>query len=386
MLLFDHHEYLFFLIFYASKSVDFNIPDLFFIKTSNWRFTSIKSSTNPSSSCSHRSLGLPSSRLSNVYVPATKPGHSADKYCVAVVAGDWVYIDGGEFSFMDSGTPQFQYGALFAGEVGWHELTLDGLASTLLSIDLSQNWTNTTVVIQSTTKPDGVPNLNSPSLWYHESENLIYSGFAGWNSTFGDGPSLPSLSLWAFEPDGSGSGAWSEVIAADSSVWSQFTRPGQPLTAFGPENAWVLGGITSEWMSDHNGWPSPENLIPGMVQFNMTSRTFSNHSVQCCNATGGIYKGAMQRVPPFGPGGIHIAMGGQNGIGNDGEHAGLIDLGTVSIFDPTTQEWWNQTTTGSKPSPRVEFCTAGISSTDGTYEMSNYHHPGIFISSMLMVL
>ena len=135
--------------------------------------------------------------------------------------------------------------------------------------------------------------------------------------------------------------------------------------AFGPTNAWVLGGITSEW----NGYASRQNLIPGMIQFNMTSRTFSNSIVQCCNATAGIYKGALEYVPPFGPGGIFIAMGGQNGIGNDGITAGLIDFGTVSIFDHAKQEWWNQTTTGSKPIPRVEFCTAGVSSSNGTYEM-----------------
>lgn len=271
-------------------------------------------------------------------------------YQASVVIGNWVYIDGGEFSFMSSGIPQFQY------------------ASTLLSIDLSQNWTNATVTIQSTTKPNGAPNLNSPSLWYHEAEDLLYSGFAGWNSSFGDKPNLPPLSLWTFKPDGSGSGAWNEAIAAKSSVWSQLTRPGQPLMAFGPRDAWVLGGITTEW----NGWASSENLIPGMVQFAMASHTFSNSSVKCCNATAGIYKGALQYVPSFGPEGIFIAMGGQNGIGNDGVNAGLIDFGKVSVFDPTKQEWWNQTTTGSKPSPRVEFCTAGVNSTDGTYEIFVY--------------
>lgn len=251
---------------------------------------------------------------------------------------------------MSNGTPQFQY------------------ASTLLSIDLSQNWTNTTVALQSTTKPSGAPNLNSPSLWYHESENLIYSGFAGWNSSFGDDPNLPPLSLWTFQPDGSGSGTWDEIIATESSVWSRLTRPGQPLMAFDADSAWVLGGITSEWIQ----FASPENLIPGMVQFNMTSRLFSNSSVQCCNSTGGIYKGALQYVPSFGPEGIHIAMGGQNGIGNDGVTVGLIDFATVSVFDPAKREWWNQTTTGSEPSPRVEFCTAGISSTNGTYEIFVY--------------
>ena len=139
--------------------------------------------------------------------------------------------------------------------------------------------------------------------------------------------------------------------------------------AFGYNSAWVLGGITSEWLSEWNGYASSENLIPGMVQFDMRSRSFTNSTIKCCNATAGIYKGAFEHVPSFGPRGIFIAMGGQNGIGNDGVTAGLIDFGTVSVFDPAKQEWWNQTTTGSKPIPRVELCTAGISSTNDTYEM-----------------
>ena len=262
-----------------------------------------------------------------------------------------------------------------------HGITFGGLASTLLSIDLSKNWTNATVAIQSTTKPDGVPNLNSPSLWYHEAEDLIYSGFAGWNSTFGDEPEIPPLSLWTFKPDGSGSGIWNETIAANSSVWSQLTRPGQPLMAVGPINAWVLGGITTEW----GDWASPENLIPGMVQFDMISRTFLNTSVQCCNATGGIYKGALEHIATFGPAEVFIAMGGQNGIGNDGVTAGLIDFGMVSVFDASKQKWRNQTTTGSKPSPRVEFCTASLKSTNGTYEMLDASLPKNFICPKLTV-
>ena len=235
----------------------------------------------------------------------------------------------------------------------------------MLSIDLTQNWTNATVAIQSTTKPDGAPNLSGSSLWYHESENLIYSGFTGWNSSFGNDPDLPPLSLWTFQPDGSGSGAWSEIITAESSIWSQLTRPVEPLMAFGSNSAWILGGITSGWIAIQD--ITPRNLIPGMVQFDMESQSFSNSSVQCCNATGSIYRGALQYVPTFGPEGIFIAMGGFNGNS-------LIDFGTVSVFDPAKHEWWNQTTTGSEPSPRQEFCTAGINSTNGTYEMFDTHY------------
>ena len=251
-------------------------------------------------------------------------------------------------------------------------LMFDGLASTLLSIDLAQNWTNATVTINSTTKPDGAPNLNNPSLWYHESEDLIYTGFAGWNSSFGDEPNLPPLSLWTFKPDDTGSGTWNEIIPTGSSVWSGLTRPGQPLITFDSTSAWVLGGTTSAWI----GATASMDLIPGMVQFDMDSRLFSNFSVECCNDTGSIYQGALQYVPSFGPAGIHIAMGGERQTEESDRSNSLIDFGTLSVFDPAKREWWNQTTTGSRPSPRVQFCTAGINSTNGTYEMSDCPDPG----------
>ena len=266
---------------------------------------------------------------------------------------------------MNNGKPQFQYGKVSSPTWAYFRLTLDGLASTLLSIDLSQDWTNSTVAIQSNFKPSDVPNLNNPSLWYHPSENLIYSGFTGWNSTFGDEPNLPPLSLWTFEPDRSGNGIWNEIIPPRSSLWSGLTRPSQALMDSGNFSAWVIGGINPI----HDGWPSPENLIPGMVQFDMASRSFSNFSIQCCDANDGILMGALHHVPSFGSKGIFVAMGGENGIGNNDEDTALIDFGTVSVLDHGKKKWWNQTTTGSQPSPRIQFCTAGIASDNDTYEM-----------------
>ncbi len=244
------------------------------------------------------------------------------------------------------------------------KLTLNASASTLLSIDLSQNWTNATVTIQSNNKPNGVPNLNNPSFWYHEEEDLIYSGFSGWNSVYGDRPRLPPLSLWTFKPDGTGTGVWNEVMDSSSPAWGSLTRPSLPLTAYGSNTALVLGGTNKPF-----DYPSPQNLLGGMIQFHMESRSFTNSSAYCCNATSGVERGAMHYVSSFGPEGLFVVMGGQNGISEKGGFAGLIEFGTVSVFDPVKQEWWNQTTTGSEPTPRIQFCTAGINSTNGTYEM-----------------
>ena len=243
------------------------------------------------------------------------------------------------------------------------KLTLNVLASTLLSIDLSKNWTNSTNIIQSNNKPSGIPNLNNPSLWYDEKEDIFYSGFAGWNSIYGDHPLPSPPSLWTFKPDGTGNGAWNELLNSSSSIWGSLTRPSTPLMAYGSNTALVLGGTNKPYE-----YPSPGNLLGGMVQFHTESQSFTNSSAFCCNATSGVDRGGMHYVPSFGSEGLFVAMGGQNGISNN-NFAGLIDFGTVSVFDPVKQEWWNQTTTGSKPTPRIQFCTAGVNSTNGTYEM-----------------
>ena len=242
-------------------------------------------------------------------------------------------------------------------------LTFGVTASTLLSIDLSQNWTNATVVFQSTPKPNGVPNLDDPSLWYHDQENILYAGFTGTNTSINSEPrDLPPLSLWTFRPDGAGNGAWGEIIDAHSPVWDSLTRPRYPLQAHGSNNAWILGGNILQG-------ESPIPIGENMIKFNIGSRTFKNSTVHCCNASNGIAGGAMQYVPSFGPEGLFVIMGGVNGDTYGGHAHYLIDFTTLSVFDPAKQEWWNQTTTGSEPSPRIQFCTAGINSTNGTYEM-----------------
>lgn len=217
-------------------------------------------------------------------------------------------------------------------------------------------------MLQSTAKPSGLPSLDNPSLWYYEADDLLYTGFTGYPSGIGVLQSDP-LSLWSFKPDDTGSGAWNQVIDSNSSVWEPLTRPGGSLMAYSQNKALVLGGDRAYYEP-----VSPQTLMSGAVLFDMESQSFTNLSAQCCNATGGIERGAMEFVPSFGPEGLFIAMGGLNGLTYNTTD-GLVGLSTVSVFDPATQEWYNQTTTGSPPSPRVSFCTAGINSTNGTYEM-----------------
>ena len=217
--------------------------------------------------------------------------------------------------------------------------------------------------IFSNAKPAGCVSLNSPSLWYHEPEGLLYSGFAGWQSKFMEEEiDMNNISIWTFASNGTGSGAWKDIIPSGSAALASLNRPNQAFQAFGDDSAWVLGGSDSFMPG---GYP----YLPSIVHFNMSSRKFENMSAPAYMiAQGAVDNGILLYVPSFGPKGLFIGMGGDTI-----QHIeGLIHFDTVSVFDPAKQEWWNQTTTGSPPASRIEFCAAGINSTNGTYEMYTF--------------
>lgn len=182
-------------------------------------------------------------------------------------------------------------------------------------------------MLQSTAKPCGLPSLNDPSLWYYQAEDFLYTGFTGYNSKFGSQLFHP-LSLWSFKPDGTGNGVRDQVIGPNSSVWEPLTPPAAALMVYSPNTALILGGDR-----EIHEPVSPQTLMSGVVQYGLVSQSFANCSAQCCNATGGIERGAMQYVPSLGPEGLFIAMGGFNGLTYNTTD-GLIGLSTVSVFDP----------------------------------------------------
>lgn len=236
-------------------------------------------------------------------------------------------------------------------------------ADTILSIDLSQNWTNATVLFHSTSKPNGVPNLNYGSLWYDEPTELIYTGYTGASSTLDpdSAPLPPPESIWTFKPDNLGSGTWNLTTPTNASVWNTIARTVHGYQAYGNGSAYVLGGYN--WTT-----PYENHVYPGMIKFDMSSQTFSNISseIGATSPSGNpACYGRMQYVPYFGSNGVFVVMGGTDSNGN-------IGFGQVLIFDPASGSWYNQTTTGNEPAPRGMFCTAGIASTNGTYEIFVY--------------
>ncbi|KAI4175060.1 MAG: hypothetical protein LQ346_008132, partial [Caloplaca aetnensis] len=263
----------------------------------------------------------------------------------SAVAGNYLYIDGGEIAYRTGDETVYQY------------------SSATLSIDLSQDWVNDTVAWHTISRPAEVPRLSYPLFWYDEAQGVYYSGITGTVSKFGDAPELPPLSLWSFKPDGD-SGSWKEEIAGGDPVWNNLTRSAFGYAAAGGNVGLMLGGIATEGMRFRE--VSGDILLPGLIEFDMTTHEFKNSSAEGnFTADGTGQRGQMHFVPFFGPQGLFFTMGGDN-------DAGLFGFDNIWVYEAASHKWFNQTATGNLPRPRSEFCVAGINSTEGTYEIFLY--------------
>lgn len=105
-------------------------------------------------------------------------------------------------------------------------------ANTLVSIDLSRDWTNASVTLLSSPKPRGVPSLRNGGIWVNGKTGALYTGFAGTASRFGD--QAPSAQgLWSFTPDIEASGTWESLNESTDGWFRTQERPYGALATSG---------------------------------------------------------------------------------------------------------------------------------------------------------
>jgi len=111
-----------------------------------------------------------------------------------------------------------------------------------LAIDLSQDFQNQTLAFKSTTKPKNAPNLRLGEMWVDEANKVIYTGFTGTPSSFGN-RAPQNAGLWSFTPDGTGGGTWTNLNNTANSAFTKNVRPFQGLAASGNGKGYYLGGL-----------------------------------------------------------------------------------------------------------------------------------------------
>jgi len=234
-----------------------------------------------------------------------------------------------------------------------------------LSIDLSKSWSASDVKINTIRK--AAPTTDGQAIWTDRTTKAFY--IWGGHAPFGQGTkALSKKTEWRFAVDGNGGGTWSEETPSNPVLLESLTLSEDgAFTTAGNKGLWI-GGTASPWTEF--GFPGNQ-AIPGVVSFNMKTKTWHNTSADGLSTFGTLRWGQAKFVPNFGPNGLVMVLGGQTYTLAKGDQslAGMQDLDNIPFFDPVSNAWYSQRTTGTTPEPRSSFCSVGIKGQNGTFEM-----------------
>jgi hypothetical protein len=209
--------------------------------------------------------------------------------------------------------------------------------------------------------PKGVaPVSNTPALWLDNGSKTFFSydGGLGLYVNLAEDPPAAN-ELWEFTPSGN-SGQWSQVAIPPSSNFTNLIRTTDGAYATGNGLGFALGGHVDQWTMA--GVETPYN-VSGMVIYNSSSLEWYNVSSSGYSYENGISVGAGLFVPSFGPEGLMFVFGGIAG----GTYA-TFDY--AYMFEPVSQQWKWQQTSGAIPNAVTRPCVVGANSGNGTYEAS----------------
>ena len=280
---------------------------------------------------------------------------------VAIVVGNYLYIDGGEVYIDESGTVAAYAGSRppFACTHDTCRIADQSPENSTYSIDLTISWTNDTSSTPWYQTDKGyAPLLNNEVLW-KDSSNTSFYAYDG-SLVPNSGQSTPSNQLWQFIPDGSNSGYWNQSTPLSNSIFPSLQRTHGQASCYGNGVGYALGGI-----DDDSNVPSP-----GLISYNTTSAWWSNLTTDGFTDSGTSMFGQLQYIPGFGTAGLLIALGGQTSSQTTWTPSqNLLSFQSVNIFDPVSGIWASQMVSGSQPPARTDFCSVGVQGDNGTYEV-----------------
>ncbi|KAI1334825.1 hypothetical protein F5Y15DRAFT_264612 [Xylariaceae sp. FL0016] len=272
--------------------------------------------------------------------------------CQAVaVIGDYVYIDGGGIT-EKSNSSDPSGSSTFA-------------VNSTLSISLKESWTNETVQFWSIEKT--APSLNKQVFWTEESTNSLYT-WAG--STYGN--DLPPNELWTLAADDDGGGTWSQVTQRDYIDFSRLVRPVGAAFATVGDVGYAFGGTVTAKSDNAVPADSLGYAIQGVVSYNFQTGEWNNASSASYGGYGTSLN-ANAQVIPYGPNNLILFLGGaESPTVATNETIVQTSWNMVTLFDPVTQQWYTQGTSGTKPPTMESACTVGVQGPNGTYEIFIY--------------
>jgi hypothetical protein len=229
----------------------------------------------------------------------------------------------------------------------------------------------------------GAPVLIREAMWTDEARQLIYM--------WGDAGGTQSTDIWELTVDGAGGGSWKfeDFESPSQMAGLQRASGGAAVTCY--NTGFYLGGYTTQKGTDI--------LVPGLLTYNMTSQVWANESAAPFTTHGTSIGAEAVCLPAFGPRGLVLFLGGLTSVGDNWLDAVSpisqspgIAFDNLTMYDPFARQWYWQTTTGSRPTPRHEFCAVGVQGPQNTYEMykclgpSFCHEYGWLIEALVMFI
>lgn len=230
--------------------------------------------------------------------------------------------------------------------------------NTTYGIDLSRDWTNSSLEMIQTKRPSNATPLGNEALWYDDKNNTIYC-FGGERSFATDKLTAlepPPDAIWGFSPNGEGSGAWHEVLGPNTLPFpNDIHRSSGGASATDGSSAYHLGGFQS-YESDkqlNQARFSPD----GLLKFDFDTYQITNASAQAYLST--QTPGPMINIPSYGDNGILVILPTDNGN---------VGFNNITLYDKTNQKWHYQVASGDDVPPiRSAYCAVGIESDEEPY-------------------
>lgn len=220
---------------------------------------------------------------------------------------------------------------------------------------MSQSWSTSGVSQTNTPTQDTNLKTRRPSVYNNPFDKTV-NIYGGW-PYITDPEYVPYVSAW---PDDSGVNLKAHAnFGNDAGVGFAFTRKTFGLTAVSDKAYYNLGGVgTSQTDPQFEGLPEGQMFTEsGLLEYDFENRTWTNHTT-----TFNRVNGEAQFVPMFGDEGIIAFIGGDEPIGSPYPTyaSSLVDMTTITIYDIASKKYYDQPTTGAKPSNRALFCSAGV--------------------------
>lgn len=228
-----------------------------------------------------------------------------------------------------------------------------------LAIDLTQPWSPEDVkFIETEYGNDTKQSLSGQALFVDKDEGTLYT----WAGRTSNGETIRTQSeLWRFNPDGKGSGEWTEPIFVSDGAMTSLQRTVGSATASTDDSVFIFGGLsTKDTMLEAMGYSR------SWIDHSIGGGSWLEHDETPCSKSGQIYGGAAVYAPNITYTGLLFVLGGYEDP--DDPDTGL-SFETVHFMIPGTEDWLSQKTTGVIPEPRYDFCAVGVESySDGAYE------------------